>query len=66
VKVRYSSLSKEVSLIDVSQELILGFGDAFIGLVRHPYLGAEQEGVLGFGKGVGRGIGGFCLHSMAG
>jgi hypothetical protein len=49
-----------------SKEFVLGFGDAFQGIVRHPYLGAKQEGVLGLGKGVGRGMGGFFFHSMAG
>jgi sterol 3beta-glucosyltransferase len=34
--------------------------------VRHPYLGAKQEGPLGFGKGVGRGLGGLFFHSHAG
>jgi sterol 3beta-glucosyltransferase len=34
--------------------------------VRHPYLGAKQEGSLGFGKGIGRGLGGLFFHSMAG
>ena len=33
--------------------------------MRHPYLGAKQEGVIGFGKGIGRSIGGFYFHSMA-
>jgi sterol 3beta-glucosyltransferase len=45
---------------------VLGFGDALLGIVRHPYLGAKQEGSLGFGKGVGRGLAGLCFHSMAG
>lgn len=48
------------------KEFILGFGDALQGFVRHPYLGAKQEGPLGFGKGVGRSIAGFYCHSMAG
>jgi hypothetical protein len=48
------------------KEFVLGFGDAFLGIVRHPYLGAKQEGALGFGKGLGRGLGGFYCHSMAG
>ncbi|KAJ8118746.1 hypothetical protein OPT61_g357 [Boeremia exigua] len=47
------------------KEFVLGFGDAFQGLVRHPYLGAKQEGALGFGKGIGRGIGGFYFHVFA-
>ncbi|KAF2626779.1 glycosyltransferase family 1 protein [Macroventuria anomochaeta] len=47
------------------KEFFLGFGDAFQGIVRHPYLGAKQEGLVGFGKGIGRGVGGFYFHSMA-
>ena len=45
---------------------MLGFGDALVGIARHPYLGAKQEGALGFGKGLGRGLGGLYFHSMAG
>jgi hypothetical protein len=48
------------------KEFVLGFGDALLGIVRHPYLGAKQEGPLGFGKGLGRGLGGLYFHSMAG
>lgn len=44
----------------------MGFGDAFQGIIRHPYLGAKEEGALGFGKGIGRAIGGFYCHLMAG
>jgi sterol 3beta-glucosyltransferase len=44
----------------------MGFSDAFQGIVRHPYLGAKQEGFGGFGKGVGRAFCGLYLHSMAG
>lgn len=49
-----------------SQEFVMGFSDAFVGIVRHPYLGATQEGPLGFVKGLGRGLGGFYCHSLAG
>jgi sterol 3beta-glucosyltransferase len=52
--------------LTVSQELVFGIGDAFVGTVRHPYLGAKQEGPIGFGKGVGRGFAGFFFHFMAG
>lgn len=45
---------------------MLGFVDAFQGVVRHPYLGAKQEGPLGFGKGLGRGLAGFSCHMLAG
>jgi hypothetical protein len=48
------------------KEFVLGFGDALVGIARHPYLGAKQEGALGFGKGLGRGLGGLYFHSMAG
>jgi len=44
----------------------LGLVDAFQGVVRHPYLGAKQEGPLGFGKGLGRGFAGFYCHMLAG
>ncbi|RAR07338.1 glycosyltransferase family 1 protein [Stemphylium lycopersici] len=47
------------------KEFVLGFGDALVGIARHPYLGAKQEGALGFGKGLGRGLGGLYFHSMA-
>jgi len=51
---------------EVSQELILGLFEAFSSLVKHPYLGAKKEGPLGVPKGVGRGIGAFLCHLMAG
>ena len=44
----------------------MGFADAFQGIVRHPYLGAKQEGFGGFGKGIGRAFAGFWCHSLAG
>ncbi|KAF1362686.1 UDP-Glycosyltransferase/glycogen phosphorylase [Lizonia empirigonia] len=47
------------------KEFLMGFSDAFMGIMRHPYLGATQEGPLGFVKGVGRGLGGFYCHSLA-
>lgn len=48
------------------QEFFLGLSDAFQGIVRHPYLGAKQEGPMGFGKGMGRAFLGFFYHSLAG
>jgi sterol 3beta-glucosyltransferase len=48
------------------KEFVFGLSDALLGIVRHPYLGARQEGALGFGKGIGRGLGGLYCHSMAG
>lgn len=47
------------------KEFVFGFGEAFGGIVRHPYVGAQKEGALGFGKGVGRGIGAFGFHILA-
>ncbi|KAF1915267.1 hypothetical protein BDU57DRAFT_518153 [Ampelomyces quisqualis] len=52
-------------MIVAGKELVLGFYDAFSGLVKHPYLGAKIEGPLGFPKGIGRGCWGFGCHSMA-
>lgn len=45
---------------------MLGISDAAQGIIRHPYLGAKQEGPLGFGKGIGRAFAGFYFHLMAG
>lgn len=47
------------------KEFVLGFGEAFGGIVRHPYVGAKKEGAVGFGKGVGRGVGAFGWHILA-
>jgi sterol 3beta-glucosyltransferase len=33
--------------------------------VTHPYRDTKEQGVVGFGKGVGRGVGGLVLKSMA-
>lgn len=44
----------------------MGLVDALQGIVRHPYLGAKEEGPLGFGKGIGRAFGGFYCHLFAG
>ena len=48
------------------KEFVLGLSDALVGIVRHPYLGAKQEGAMGFGKGIGRGLAGLYLHLGAG
>jgi hypothetical protein len=48
------------------QELVLGLFEAFSSLIEHPYLGAKLEGPLGFPRGVGRGIGAFLCHMLAG
>ncbi|KAF2824116.1 UDP-Glycosyltransferase/glycogen phosphorylase [Ophiobolus disseminans] len=47
------------------KEFTLGLYEAFSGLIRHPYLGAKNEGPLGFPKGIGRGVYGFGCHTMA-
>jgi sterol 3beta-glucosyltransferase len=39
--------------------------DGFTGVVTHPYRDTKKEGVVGFGKGVGRGAGGLVLKTMA-
>lgn len=44
----------------------MGIYDAFSGLVYHPYIGAQQEGAKGFGKGLGRGAWAFPPHILAG
>jgi len=51
---------------DMIQEFVLGLYEGFGSLIRHPYLGATNEGPLGFPKGIGRGICGFGCHTMAG
>ncbi|KAI8931389.1 hypothetical protein NX059_011721 [Plenodomus lindquistii] len=48
------------------KEFVLGFVVAFGGIIKHPYLGAKQEGPGGFGKGIARAAGAFHCHSMAG
>lgn len=47
------------------KEFVFGIGDAFEGIVRHPYIGAQKEGAVGFGKGVGRGVGAFGWHVLS-
>lgn len=44
----------------------MGMFSAFIGLVKHPYVGTRVEGPLGLVKGVGRGLGGFPYHILGG
>lgn len=48
------------------QEFVLGFYEAFAGVVRHPYIGAQTEGPIGAVKGVGRAFSGFGCHILAG
>lgn len=47
-------------------ELAYGFADGVSGLVRLPYLDAQRDGVIGFFKGTGKGIGGAILKPTAG
>ncbi|KAI8941132.1 hypothetical protein NX059_002370 [Plenodomus lindquistii] len=47
------------------KEFVLGFYEAFAGVVRHPYVAAQQEGVIGVPKGIGRGFWGFGCHILA-
>ncbi|KAL3419219.1 glycosyltransferase family 28 domain-containing protein [Phlyctema vagabunda] len=44
-----------------------GFGmyDAITGLVTQPYIGAKKEGAAGFGKGIGKGVGGLVFKTVA-
>jgi sterol 3beta-glucosyltransferase len=44
---------------------VLNLYDGFTGVVTHPYRDAKKDGVVGFGKGVGRGFGGLLLKTMA-
>lgn len=39
--------------------------DGFTGVVTHPYRDTKKSGVIGFGKGVGRGVSGLVLKPMA-
>ncbi len=47
------------------EEFIYGIYDGVTGLVLQPYRGARQDGMVGFIKGVGKGIGGFVLKDLA-
>jgi hypothetical protein len=48
-----------------SKEVVFGLYDGFTGLVTQPYNGTKKEGVVGFGKGVGKGLGGLVLKTSA-
>ncbi|KAI9038954.1 glycosyltransferase [Aspergillus affinis] len=48
-----------------SKELGLGFYDGITGIITQPIRGLKQEGVSGFVKGVGRGIGGVVFKPGA-
>jgi len=47
------------------EEFVYELWDAWTGLVRHPFLGAQEDGIGGFFKGVGKGAGGFVLKPLA-
>jgi len=48
-----------------AKEFSLSIVDAVSGVVTQPYRGARKEGVVGFGKGIGKGIGGLVIKSGA-
>ncbi|KAI8724258.1 Glyco-transf-28 domain-containing protein [Fusarium sp. LHS14.1] len=48
------------------REFGLGWYDGVTGLFTQPWRGAQKEGVSGFFKGVGRGVGGFIAKPCAG
>ncbi|KAG9604261.1 glycosyltransferase family 1 protein, partial [Aureobasidium melanogenum] len=48
------------------QELLLGTYDGITGLVTLPVRGAQEEGVIGFAKGIGQGIVGMPVKFWAG
>jgi hypothetical protein len=45
---------------------IFGLYDGITGVVTQPIKGAKEEGVIGFAKGVGKGIGGLVIKPIAG
>lgn len=47
-------------------EFTYGLVDGITGLVRLPYLDAKADGVIGFFKGTGKGVGGLILKPTAG
>lgn len=48
-----------------SKEVVFGLYDGFTGVVTHPYNETVKEGVVGFGKGVGKGLGGLVFKTSA-
>jgi hypothetical protein len=48
------------------REFGLGWYDGVTGLFTQPWRGAQKEGVGGFFKGIGRGVGGFIAKPCAG
>ncbi len=47
------------------EEFVYGIYDGVTGLVVQPYRGAQEAGLVGLIKGVGKGIGGFVLKDLA-
>lgn len=66
-KVSYtiSSAQNHIYLRPLLQGFILNLYDGFTGVVTHPYRDTRKDGVVGFGKGVGRGMSGLLLKTMA-
>ena len=48
-----------------SQGFTYNMLDGVTGIVYHPYRGAKKEGAAGFGKGIGKGVGGLVFKSTA-
>ena len=48
-----------------SQEITFGLFDAITGIVTQPIRGAQEEGIIRFGKGIIKGLGGIVLKSGA-
>lgn len=57
---------ESVVLIMIMQELLLGTYDGISGIVTLPILGAKEEGIIGFAKGIGQGIVGMPVKFWAG
>jgi hypothetical protein len=48
-----------------SKEVVFGLFDGVTGLVTQPYYGTKKDGVVGFGKGIGKGVGGLVFKTSA-
>jgi hypothetical protein len=48
-----------------SKEVVFGLFDGVTGLVMQPYYGTKKDGVVGFGKGIGKGVGGLVFKTSA-
>lgn len=65
-KVRLAGIDACNHCANLNQEFGFGIYDGISGLVTQPLNGAKQEGVAGFLKGFGKGIGGVILKPQAG